>query len=249
MSKQTIKSSFITLTCLTLISLTGCSEGVFWRTGNWSPWVVQKWEEEEQIAKTLFARRKEMTDMVNSLGPIASESQKTQVAEHLSSVVRTDSVLLSRLHALDLLGKIDSSAAAETLRAASQDRNTDIRIAAVNALGKSRLPSSLTTLQEVLGSDTNVDVRLAATRALGSFSDEQSINALSLALDDKNPALQVTATESLTRITGQNLGPDVFAWRDYLGQASGVGQPAPTPRTALESIREAAATDTSTKTR
>ena len=187
--------------------------------------------------------------MVNSLGPIASESQKTQVAEHLSSVVRTDSVLLSRLHALDLLGKIDSPAAAETLRAASQDRNTDIRIAAVNALGKSRLPSSLTTLQEVLGSDTNVDVRLAATRALGSFSDEQSINALSLALDDKNPALQVTATESLTRITGQNLGPDVFAWRDYLGQASGVGQPAPTPRTALESIREAAATDTSTKTR
>ena len=232
MFKLIIKSGLISLSCLVLISLVGCSEGVFWRTGNWSPWARQKWAEEEQIAKTLFTRRQEMTDMVDSLGgqydKVAPE-RHDQVAQHLSDIVRNDSVLLSRLHAIGLLARVDSPISAEALRGASQDRNTDIRIAAVNALGKSRLESSVTTLQEVLNSDTNVDVRLAATRALGSTSSPQSLQALSGVLGDKNPALQVTATESLARITGQDLGADVFAWREHLGQSGAIGQPAQPP--------------------
>ena len=227
MFKLIIKSGLIPLSCLVLISLVGCSEGVFWRTGNWSPWARQKWAEEEQIAKTLFTRRQEMTDLVDSLG--GAPERRDQVAQHLSNIVRNDSVLLSRLHAIGLLSRVDSPIAAEALRGASQDRNTDVRIAAVNALGKSRMESSVTTLQEVLNSDTNVDVRLAATRALGSTSNPQSLQALSGVLGDKNPALQVTATESLARITGQDLGADVFAWREYLEQSGATGQLAQPP--------------------
>ena len=219
MSKHKIKPSLVSLACLVFISLAGCSEGVLWKTGNWSPWARQKWAEEEQIAQTLFAQRQELTDMVAVLG--GSQVEKDGVAQHLSGVVQNDSVKLSRLHAINLLSKIDSPIAAHTLQVASQDRDTDVRIAAVNALGKSRMPSAGTTLQEVINSDTNVDVRLAATRALGSTSGTQSLQALGAVLEDKNPALQVTATESLERITGQKLGPDVFAWREYLGNTIG----------------------------
>ena len=222
MSKQKIKPSLVSLTCLVFISLIGCSEGVLWKTGNWSPWARQKWAEEEQIAQSLFAQREEMNAMVDAVtGGKVAQGQIDRVAQHLSGIVRNDSIKLSRLHAVNLLSRINSSIAAETLREASQDRDTEVRIAAVNALGKSGMASSVTTLQEVLNSDTNNDVRMAATRALGSTSGTQSLQALAGVLEDKDPALQVSATESLARITGQKLGADVFAWQEYLGNTTG----------------------------
>ena len=68
------------------------------------------------------------------------------------------------------------------------------------------------------GSDTDVDVRLAATRALGNYQGLRAVEALSFALDDPNPALQIRATESLARATGESIGRDVQAWQRYVKQ-------------------------------
>jgi hypothetical protein len=188
-----------------------------WRSGKYVPWARNQWLEESKIADTLFDRKQRMTESVNSVINAPVEQQQA-VAEELSEIVRHDSVLLLRLHGVKLCSQLNCPAAMQALEDASRDYNTDIRIAAIKAWEKKPAESALPQLQEMIGSDTNVDVRLAATRAIGSFSGRQAVEALSLALNDPDPALQMRATESLQSATGESLGRDVLAWQDYVAR-------------------------------
>ena len=160
-----------------------------------------------------------MTEAVSAVAGGSVEAQQ-DVANKLSEIILRDPILLLRLHALKLITSLDCPQTAQTLAIAANDPSSDIRIAAVKAF--ERLPSedSIYQLQEILANDTDDDVRIAATRALGNFTGQKSVKALSLALDDRNPALQITATESLMKATGQSsIGRDVAAWQTYVQQA------------------------------
>lgn len=207
---------------LILISMTmvcsflpGCAEGPFWRAGKYSPWAQNQWAEEEKIADTLFVRKRRMTESVES-AVNSSIDQQQRVAQNLAEILHRDSVLLLRLHAVKLLGELDCPAAVQALVDASHDHTSDIRIAAVNAWSKMPTDEAIPHLQEMIGSDTDTDVRLAATRALGNFSGQKAVAAISLALDDRNPALQLRAAESLQKVTGEQLGRDIGAWQNYV---------------------------------
>ena len=209
-----------TLLAVFALSISGCAEGKFWRTGKYAPWVRKQWEAEEQIADTLFARKKRMTEAVASVAGGTVESQQ-QVANKLSEVILRDPILLMRLHALKLITSLDCPKTAETLSIAGSDPSADVRIATVKAFERIQSEESIYQLQEILANDTDDDVRIAATRALGSFQGQTSVRALSLALQDRNPALQISATESLMRATGQqSMGRDVAAWQNYVQQVA-----------------------------
>ena len=209
-----------TLLALFAITILGCAEGQFWQTGKYAPWVRKQWEAEEQIADTLFARKKRMSDAVASVVGSSVESQQ-EVANKLSEVILRDPILLLRLHAIKLITSLDCPKTAETLLIAANDPSSDIRIATVKALERIPGEESIFQLQEILANDTDDDVRIAATRALGNFQGQTSVRALALALEDRNPALQISATESLMRTTGQQtLGRDVGAWQNYVRQAA-----------------------------
>jgi hypothetical protein len=120
-----------------------------------------------------------------------------------------------------LLGQLESPQAIETLKLASRDSDSQVRLAAVNGWQSQPAGIAVVQLQEIIGSDTDVDVRLAATRALGAFPGRDSVNALSLALTDSNPAIQFLATESLEKITGEKIGVDVAAWQSFIAAQSG----------------------------
>lgn len=205
----------IGLLALVLISV-GCAEGALWKAGKYSPWAQKQWAEEEQIANTLFSRKKLMADAANSVVGAPVEQQQ-KVAEQLSDVLYRDSVLLLRLHALDLLGNLDCPKSLEAIGNAVRDNNSDIRIAAIKSLQKMSYDKAVPMLQEIIGSDSNIDVRLAATRALGNFPGERTVAALSLAIEDTDPALQLRAAESLQKVTGESLGRDIGAWKQYVG--------------------------------
>ncbi|WP_075086215.1 HEAT repeat domain-containing protein [Mariniblastus fucicola] len=210
----------VTLLAVFSLSLFGCAEGQFWRTGKYAPWVRKKWEAEEQIADTLFARKKRMTEAVASVAGGTVESQQ-EVAQKLSEVILRDPILLLRLHALKLITSLDCPKTADTLAIAASDPSSDIRIATVEALKRIPGQDSIYQLQEILANDTDDDVRIAATRALGNFQGQTSVRALALALEDRNPALQISATESLMRATGQqSIGRDVAAWQNYVRQVA-----------------------------
>ena len=194
---------------------------MFWRTGKYAPWVRQQWAEEEKIADTLFARKDRMT---NSVAAVINGSidQQQEVATQLSDVILRSPVLLLRLHALDLITSLNSPKRIETLTIASTDPSIDIRLATTKSLGRIGSQDAMFQLQEMLANDSEIDVRLAATRALGDFRDPMTVRALAIALKDRNPALQIGATESLAKVTGnREFGPDVVAWREFVNQNSG----------------------------
>lgn len=206
--------------CLLLLGVSlfsACAEGPLWRTGNLSPWVREQWSAEEQIADTLFKRKREMNEAVSSVlnGPT---QQQDKVAIELSEIVRNDQVLLLRLNAVHLLGQLNCPESIDALKQASADPDPDIRIAAIQSWQNMSANIAIGQLQEIIGSDTNTDVRLAATRALGNFTGENAVRALALALTDSDPALQVRATESLQSVTGENIGADVAAWQNFVQQ-------------------------------
>ncbi len=220
-----------TMVILGITLLPACAEGPLWRTGNLSPWVREQWLAEEQIADTLFKRKREMNESAAKV--LGSPSQdKDKVAIQLSEIVSNDPVLLLRLNAVRLLGDLNCPESINALKQASKDPDPDIRIAAVQSWQKLPARTAIGELQEIIGSDTNTDVRLAATRALGNFTGEQAVQALALALTDSDPALQVRATESLKSVTGENIGADVAAWQNYVQQYGIDLQTKPTSRIA-----------------
>lgn len=217
--QSTFRFASAALLAVFFVGISGCAEGQFWRTGKYAPWVRKKWEAEEQIADTLFARKQRMTDAVAAVSGSAVESQQ-EVASKLSEVILRDPILLLRLHAIKLITSLDCPKTTETLSIAANDPSSDVRIATIKALERIPGEESIYQLQEILANDTDDDVRIAATRALGNFQGQTSMRALSLALEDRNPALQISATESLIKATGQqSMGRDVTAWQNYVRQA------------------------------
>jgi hypothetical protein len=203
------------LLLLTVILTAGCAEGPLWRAGKYSPWARNHWAAEEQIADTLFERKRRMNESVAAVENAPVEDQQ-KVADGLVEILHRDPVLLLRLHSVQLLGKLNCPAAVEALVDASHDHNSDIRIASIKSWASLPPETAIPNLQEMIGSDTNVDVRLAATRALGGFSGQRAVAAISLALDDRNPALQLRAAESLQAVTGEQFGRDILAWKKYI---------------------------------
>ena len=213
---KTIRYTLLFAAIVSMHQFSGCSEGPLWRSGKYSPWVRNKWAEEEKIADTLFTRKRRMESVVqNALnGPINTQEEAAQA---LSDIVFRDKVLLMRLHAVRLLGQLrNSPTAVETLTKASSDNDRDIRLAAIDSWKTLGTDAAVPQLQEIIGSDTDIDVRLAATEALGHFPGRSSVSALALSLNDRNPALQVRATESLRKVTGEPLGRNVVAWQKYV---------------------------------
>jgi hypothetical protein len=215
----------------------GCAKGLFWKTGNLSPWARNKWAEEEKIANTLFTKKRRMDESVVAAKNGSPESRQS-AAEELGKILATDSVLLIRLHAVKLLGELDSPAAIDALEDASQDSDADLRITAVEAWRKKSPDLAVPQLQSMIGGDTNIDVRIAATRALGDFSGVQAVRALGMALNDPDPALQLRAADSLRASTGQPFGQDILAWQSYVQQQSGNDGHAPPTRTAVQNPLE-----------
>ena len=64
---------------------------------------------------------------------------------------------------------------------------------------------------------------LAAARGLASYRGPAAERALAIALDDKDPALQYRAMQSLREISDRDYGNNAVAWREYLRG----GNPAP----------------------
>lgn len=210
------------LAAVGLLVAPGCHEGPLWQTGKWSPWSRQKWAAEEQAVDTLFEQKREMTAAVDSVVGAPVERQE-KVALALAEAINRHPVLLLRLHAVQLVSRLRCPATIEALESASTDPSSDIRVAAIRAWQTMPSDVAIGQLQNILGSDTNVDVRLAATRALGSFSGRQAIEAISLALDDPDPALQMRAAESLATASGERFGRDIVAWQNYVAGLTGVG--------------------------
>ena len=187
------------------------------------------WEEKEPYdpalyAKTATARQEALQQLTKGLGSKPADEQQRIVAD-LSQRIQNEPDPQVRKEIIRGISQSKSDLAGAVLNAGLQDSNAQVREACCVAWGQRGGPDAARALGGVISSDTNLDVRLAATKALGQIKDPGAVAALAVALDDRNPALQYRAVESLRTTAPTDLGEDVDTWRQYV--KTGHAEPKP----------------------
>jgi len=220
LKSRTVVPTTVLLVCGSLLGTIGCAEGVFWRLGKFSPKVVERWEQEEQIANSVFERKRQMAQTAAEARAQGGDAMN-QAARELGRVALTEPVLINRIEAIHQLARLDCPATWEVLRRAITDPDEKVRFAVVQAWKAMSSEQAVPELSRILESDSSVDVRLATVRALGKVQGDNALPALQKALRDADPAIQLRATESLASVTGENFGADVRAWSAWLENRNG----------------------------
>lgn len=206
----------ITATAIMILSASGCSERPFQSWGLVDPWSRKSWKEDEAYGPTYYTKREELKKRRGNIRSLSPEEQE-RLAIEMADRLRDEQHPVLRGDIIRTLAVLPSPTAAEALKQATADNDPDVRIIACEAWGKRGGGEARQALAQVLGSDTDPDVRLAATRELGRFKlDQEAMQALKLALDENNPALQNRAVESLKNMSGKDYGTDMVAWREYI---------------------------------
>ncbi len=208
--------------CLSLITVAGCASSN-------TPTFQMPWQQADDDS-TEFLSPAKRTESLRKLAGKARWSgaeKKRQIVAELSAAIQNEEDPLIRTEIVYALSNYPIPETDTVLRAALQDPNEDVRVAACEAWGKRGTPEAAAMLGGALGGDLSKDVRLAAARALGETKDRTAVAALGAALDDRDPAMQYRAVLSLKKITGENFGNDVDRWRQYVqsGSAPAVDSP------------------------
>lgn len=179
-------------------------------------WHRSQWLEDEKYGPTLHKRSEELAKLRSEAEEMPAD-QQAQVAQQLNQLLTDEPTPLYRSELVQTLGELSTPSASEALRTAIHDPDASVRIEACRAWGKRGGDEAVRALGQVVGSDTDIDVRIEATRQLGNFEGHPAaVQALGVALDDADPALQHRAVKSLEDITGEEYGNSVPAWRQYV---------------------------------
>jgi HEAT repeat protein len=181
---------------------------------SWGPW--QKSADEEIPGVVAPHKRIETLREMAKKARWADAQEKQQVSAELAAAIRVEEDPLIRAEIVRTLGQYGSAEGDAMLRAALEDPDADVRVAACEAWGQRGNAEAATLLGGVLSADVDKDVRLAAARALGHTKHPTAVAALGEMLEDSDPAMQVRAVKSLRKITGEDLGNDVNRWRQYV---------------------------------
>jgi len=193
-----------------VVLISGCVDGPLY-----SLYYRKQWQDDEKYGPTLFTRLEELRNLRGEAVRM-NEQQQAELARRLNRSVVQDPSAVYRVEVVRTLGVLTTPVAVEGLQRASGDEEPTVRIAACQAWGQRRGAEALGALGQIIRSDDNVDVRIAAARELGNFEDQAAVQALGVALDDADAALQFRAVDSLRRISAEDFGNSIPAWRQYV---------------------------------
>ena len=162
--------------------------------------------------------------------------EQREITDQLARQIQVEPDPLVRLAVIGAVAEFQTPMAQQVLESGLADEDKAVRVACCRALGRRGEAASVPKLAGALRSDQDVDVRLAAADALGKIMSPEAIQALVVALDDRDPALQYVGVQSMKSITGKDYGPDVQAWRQI---ATGENPPGPAAPTVAERLRQA----------
>lgn len=165
-----------------------------------------------------------------------SEDQR-EITDQLARQIQIEPDPLVRQTIVETIGKFRTPLAQQVLQAGLSDADTAVQIACCQQLGKRSDAGSVQTLANALKNKKDIDVRLAAADALGKTQSPEAIRALSVALEDNDPAMQFVGVESLRNLSGKDYGGDVAAWRQFV--AGDATQVQAQPTSIAERVRQA----------
>ncbi|MDR1959568.1 MAG: HEAT repeat domain-containing protein [Planctomycetaceae bacterium] len=103
------------------------------------------------------------------------------------------------------------------IKASTNDEAVFVRMAACDALAKLKTEETAHALRHVLLHDPDADVRHRAAKNLAVYpNDQDTIQALGKALDDKTPSVRFQAMQSLRQVSDQNFDNDILRWKQFV---------------------------------
>jgi HEAT repeat protein len=163
----------------------------------------------------------------------ATPQQKQAISEQLAAAIRTEKDPRIRTEIIRTLGSYPSATADGILKAAMNDPDKEVRLAACDAWGKRHDDQAVELLAAAAGGDVASEVRLSAVKSLGNTRNPAAVKPLGNALSDADPAMQYLAVLALKNVTGKDFGNDVSRWQQYVQ----TGRPPP-PLTFSERMRQ-----------
>ncbi len=150
--------------------------------------------------------------------PDMTEEEQDKTRQELCTAFGKQSDPILRREIIIALGYFPGENAVTTLKAAIEDADPKVRIAACRSWARQPTPAAFAAISSLLATDTDTDVRLAACDCLGAFQSPEAIHELAAALDDRDPALQIAAIKALKSATGQDVGNNINEWIEYVAQ-------------------------------
>jgi hypothetical protein len=200
------------VTSVTCCAITGCQDGPLYALKAANPYFsLRQWKEDEAIGVTDHERRAQLQQLAAGIGDFDAPAQEEWL-DDLNHLMDTDASPEMRRLAVLTAGNIDAPAAVKVLEKGLDDDSIKVRMEACRGLGNHNRDENVQLLAQTAGSETSVDVKHAAMKALQEQSSPQAVEALRLALADRNPATQNLAIASLRETTGKDYGDDPDTW-------------------------------------
>lgn len=183
-------------------------------------------------------------------GARVSDAEKEILVAQLMVEYRTCPDMNMRREAVDAMAAIEHPKRDQYMKEILQDSDALVRLAALEAIGKSFNGSNTELAEIFLNSmkyDTDKDVRLTALRVLGEAFPWKMISpelghlrsvvepVLFELLHDKVPAVRYQTMQVLHKVTGKDYGDDINRWIQYVQSVKG-GASVPRERTWAEKI-------------
>jgi HEAT repeat protein len=196
-------------------------DGPFYALNASMPWTQRAWQEDEKLGPTFTKRMEEFDVLENQIASLPSDEQE-RWANFLSEMIETETSPELRRRSVECMARIPGEIADEGLTKASEDQVEKVRIAACNAWRSRDNQTAEKMLVQIAVSDQSSSVRIAALEALGTTAGGSAKEAMEVALEDDDPAIQFQAIKALKNITGEDFGGDIEAWQKYLASSSGL---------------------------
>ena len=211
--------------CVALGLVAGCVDGPFGQLAEWNPWTRKQWMEDEQRGPTYHRRLAELRLLQSQAGSYGPEEQRSYI-EQLNTLVRDDSNPVIRAEAVRTLARFRHEAILTGLHAAMEDEDSAVRVAGCRAWTEVGGSEALQALAGAINRDESTDVKTCAAAGLAQFEDPAAVEALGVALNESDPALQYQAMRSLRSCTHEDFGNNVTAWREFVaGRTPSVDSP------------------------
>jgi HEAT repeat protein len=210
----------------------GCADGPIPETKYLNPWVRKQWNEDEQRVTTYHRKVADLAELRAKAAqmPLA---ERDETAAHLAARLREEKSAPLRGEFVRTLAVFPTPIAQQAIAASMTDEAASVRVLACKALGQSPTAEGFQALAHAVTSDADLDVRIVAAREMGKFRGFAAPQALRPALDDRDPALQLAAMQSLEALDGHTeFRKNVAVWREHLDG----GNPAPPPPPSIAEL-------------
>lgn len=203
--------------------LAGCADGPIPETKVLNPWVRKQWAEDEQRTTTYHRKVADLAEL-RKKAPQMSPAERDDTAMHLAARLKEEKTAVMRAEFVRTLAAFPTPFANEAMLASVNDEDTAVRVLAIKALSRTPTAEGFQALSQAVTGDPDLDVRVVAARELGKFRGFDATKSLRPALDDRDPALQLAAMQSLESLDGHTeYRRNVAVWREHLDG----GNPAP----------------------